>query len=302
MTSEHGWPPEGGFGPLVDAARLRAHLLDDDLVLFDCRFTLGEPDAGRKQYLAGHVPSALFLDLERDLAAPVGRHGGRHPLPNPQTLAEKLGRCGVDERSTVVVYDDGSGSMAPHAWWLLGYLGLERVAVLDGGFPAWIDAGGALSGGTTDEEAAASRPPRRFTPHPRREWIRTIEDVRRVVEQRPTGVMLVDSRAPERYRGEEEPLDPSAGHIPGAVNLYWAESVGPDGRWKRPEDLAHRFRSLKGAREVVVYCGSGVTACANLLAMRLAGLRNTRLYPGSWSDWCSYPELPVATGALHEGS
>lgn len=286
---------EGGFvGPLVDAHWLQAHLTDQDLVLFDCRFTLSDPGAGRSGYLEGHIPGALFLDLEQDLSAPVAEHGGRHPLPDPDALAAKLGRCGVDRNSTVIVYDLGTDGMAPHAWWLLSYLGLPRVAVLDGGLPAWQAMGGSMATGTSDEEKP--RRPKLFHPSPRTDWTRTVDQVRQLVENRPPGVVLVDSRAPERYRGEVEPLDPVAGHIPGAVNFFWAEVLEPDGRWKNPQELAARFQSLQGAREVVVYCGSGVSACANLLAMKLAGIENARLYPGSWSDWCSYPELPVATG------
>lgn len=282
------------FGPLVSGPWLQAHLDDPDLVLFDCRFTLSDPEAGRRQYLEGHLPGALFLDLERDLSGPVSPQGGRHPLPDPEVLAEKLSRWGVDQHSTVIVYDQGTDGMAPRAWWVLGYLGLERVAVLDGGLPEWLAAGGRLSSGTADEER--SRPARTFTPQIRHDWILTADDVRRLVDERPDGVVLVDSRTPERYRGDEEPLDPVAGHIPGAVNFYWAQVLTPDGRWKSAEELARHFQSLAGARDVVVYCGSGVSACVNLLAMRLAGLKQARLYPGSWSDWCTRPGFPVATG------
>lgn len=284
----------GAFGPLVTVPWLQAHLEDPELVLFDCRFTLADPEAGRRQYLEGHLPGALFLDLERDLSGPAGAQGGRHPLPDPAVLAAKLGRWGVDQDATVVVYDHGTDGMAPRAWWLLGYLGLARVAVLDGGLPAWLAAGGRLSAGTADEERP--RPKRTFTPKLRHDWIRTAAEVRRLVADQPGGVVLVDSRAPERYRGDVEPLDPVAGHIPGAVNAYWAQVLTSDGRWKSPEELARHFQGLADAQEVVVYCGSGVSACVNLLAMHLAGLKQARLYPGSWSDWCTRPGFPLATG------
>lgn len=285
------------FGPLVDVDWLRANLGRSDVRVFDVRFALADPDQGRRDYLEGHIPGALFLDVERDLSGPVGRHGGRHPLPDPDELAAKLRRAGLNNGDTAIVYDDGSGMSAPRAWWLLGYLGLERVAVLDGGFAAWVRRGLPATPGTGDEEAAAGAPEGDFRPRLQQGWIRDTGEVRAIVDGTAAGgrrVVLVDSRAPERYRGEVEPLDPVAGHIPGAVNYDWSQNVGPDGRWLDREALRRRFAGLEDAGEIVVYCGSGVTACANLLAMRLAGLENARLYPGSWSDWCSYPEHPVA--------
>ena len=288
------------FGPLVDIHWLRVNLSRSDLRVFDVRFNLNDPDQGRRAYLEGHIPGAVFLDLERDLSGPVGRHGGRHPLPDPEQLAARLRSAGLNHSDTAVVYDDGSGQSAPRAWWLLGYLGLERVAVLDGGFAAWSGAGLPVVPGTGDEEAAARGPQGNFTVRLQRDWIRDTDQVRTVVQggaRDGRRVVLVDSRAPERYRGEVEPYDPVAGHIPGAVNYDWTTNVGPDGRWLDPSTLRQRFAALEGADEIIVYCGSGVTACANLLALRLAGFQQARLYPGSWSDWCSYPEHPVAQGS-----
>ncbi|HEY8449695.1 MAG TPA: sulfurtransferase [Bacillota bacterium] len=284
------------FGPLVDVDWLRRQAPADDLVIFDARAHLTDPEEGRRLYLEAHIPGALHLDLKKDLSAPPGQGGGRHPLPDPQILAAKLGRLGVDQNSRIVVYDDGSGHYAARAWWVLEYLGLDRVAVLDGGFAAWLAAGGPTSSGSADEERALSRPPRTWQPQPRRERVRDREAIRRWLDQRPADVYLVDARAPERYRGEQEPIDPVAGHIPGAVNLPHRDLLGPDGRWLGPHELRRRLGPLRDAREVIVYCGSGVSACANLLAMRLAGLDNGVLYPGSWSDWCSDPDAPVERG------
>ncbi|HET7559043.1 MAG TPA: sulfurtransferase [Limnochordia bacterium] len=280
---------------MVDVAWLRTHLGTPNLAVFDCRFTLGDPDAGRSQYLAGHLPGALFLELERDLSAPAGRGRGRHPLPEPARLAARLGQLGVGPDTTVVVYDDGAGGMAPRAWWLLGYLGLERVAVLDGGLRTWTAAGGTLAAGSSDEAAALARPPRPLPVQLRADWVCDLDEMTRLVADPKTQTVTVDARAPERYRGDYEPLDPVGGHIPGAINLPWTETVSADGRRRSPAELAAHFAALRD-RDVVVYCGSGVTACSNLLAMQVAGIQGARLYPGSWSEWCADPSRPTAKG------
>jgi thiosulfate/3-mercaptopyruvate sulfurtransferase len=270
--------------PLVSATWLLEHLADPGVRVADCCFTLGQPDAGRARYEAGHLPGAVYLDLERDLSGPRGERGGRHPLPEPGALATRLGGLGIGDASFVVAYDD-SGMYASRLWWLLRWLGHDGVAVLDGGVGAWIEAGGRL------ETAEAAHPPATFTPRPRPELVARAEDVR----DRPSGTALVDSRAPVRYAGANEPIDPVAGHIPGAINHDWAEALAPDGRFKGAEAQRARFAGLEG-EEAIVYCGSGVSACANLLALEVAGLPGARLYPGSWSDWVSDPENPVATG------
>ena len=271
---------------LVSAAWLQERLGNPGLVVADCRFTLGQPDAGREKYDAGHVPGAVYLDLERDLSAPVRATGGRHPLPEPATLARTLAAAGVGNESAVVAYDDSGGAYAARLWWLLRWLGHDAVAVLDGGFAAWTGAGGPV---TTEEP---HRAPARLTPHPRPEMLASAADVR----DRPAGSVLIDSRAPARYRGETEPIDPVAGHIPGAINRDWAAGVGPEGRFRPPAEQAERLAVVEKPDEAIVYCGSGVTAAANLLALELAGKPGARLSAGSWSDWISDPTNPVATG------
>lgn len=273
---------------LITVEALRSRLGEAGLVVFDCRFVLGKPHAGREAYLDGHIPGAFYLELEQDLSGPRQAHGGRHPLPDPAELADKLGAAGVTDGVQVVVYDAGGG-MAQRAWWLIRYLGLDSVSVLDGGFPAWQAAGGPVT-------AELPQPrPAQFPLRVRREWVVPVEEVRAVASGLKPG-LLVDARARARFRGDVEPIDPVAGHIPGARNAPWEEGVDSDGRWKGPEAQRDRFRFVQDPRQVIAYCGSGVTACANLFAMALAGLDGARLYPGSWSDWISYPEHPVATG------
>ncbi len=275
---------------LVTAEWLARHLGDPSVVIADCRFDLARPHAGRAAYAQAHIPWAVYLDLEADLSGPKQLHGGRHPLPDVEVLSRKLGSLGVDHEVTVVAYDDQQGGLAAaRLWWLLRYLGHPRARVLDGGWPAWCRAGCPT---TAD---VRPRAPRTFVPHVRRDLAIGVEELRRRLGR--ADVRLVDSRAPERYRGEVEPLDPVAGHIPGAVSLPWTENQDDRGLLKPAPQLRERFAELgAGSGEVVVYCGSGVTACANLLAMEEAGITGAVLYPGGWSDWCSYPENPVARG------
>jgi thiosulfate/3-mercaptopyruvate sulfurtransferase len=280
-------------GNVVDVDWLAGRLDDPAVVVVDCRFELADPAAGRAAYAEAHIPGAAYLDLERDLSGPKGAHGGRHPLPSIEEVSRTLGGIGIDDAVTVVAYDVPQTGIAPRLWWLLRYLGHDRVYVLNGGWPAWRAAGLPVT-----REAAPRRTPRRFVAHPRPDFIVPVDRVRRVAAE--GGARLVDSRAPERYRGEIEPLDPVAGHIPGAVNVPWNENLDAAGRFKPRDALAERFGGL-GSGDMVVYCGSGVTACANLLAMEQAGVRSARLYPGSWSDWCSYPDNPVATGEAPAG-
>ncbi|ULH16698.1 sulfurtransferase [Deinococcus sp. KNUC1210] len=278
--------------PLKSADWLLTHLNDPDLVVLDCRFQLMQPQAGEEAYRAGHVPGAVYAHLERDLSGPKqpGGAGGRHPLPDPLTLAEWLGRAGVGVGSTVLTYDDpsgGHGFYAARAWWLLRWLGLERVYVLNGGFPTYLAAGGAI---TQDVSTPA---PARFTPQPQAEWVAHAADVL----SRPPGTQLIDSRAPARYRGDVEPIDPRAGHIPGAVNRDWAASQDERGSWRSAEE--QQVRLGLETQPVIFYCGSGVSAAANLLALAQTGREpgpQTRLYAGSWSDWVSAEEREVAVG------
>ena len=276
---------------LIEAEELGQGLHAANLVVLDVRFDLADPTAGERAYREGHIPGAVFLDLERDLAAPRGPHGGRHPLPTVQHLEAVFGRAGVGPASEVVVYDE-DGMYAPHAWWLLRYLGHDRVRVLNGGLNAWRTLGLPLETQVPRVEA------RRFVAHPHTEWVAEREEVEHLGKDR----ILIDARAPERYRGEYEPIDPRAGHIPDAVNAFWKEGLDDEGRWRGAEEQKRRFAFAEGAREIIAYCGSGVTACSDLFALHLAG-RTGRVYHGSFSDWASYPDLPViAESGKSEGT
>lgn len=282
--------PSPLISPLISATELLQRLGDPNLRVIDTRYALADPLSGRLAYLGGHVPGAIFADLETDLSGEVqpGGAGGRHPLPDPGTLTRWLGEQGVGNGNTAVVYDDpgtGQGFYAAHAWWLLRWLGQTRVQVLDGGWPAYLAAGGAVS---TDEPAFA---PATFIPRVQAGWLASADAVAALPEQ----VALIDSRAAARYRGDIEPVDKKAGHIPGAVNLDWAGGLKTDGTFKTADEQAGRFP----AGDVVLYCGSGVSASANLLVLALAGREpgpGARLYAGSWSDWVSDDARPVATG------
>jgi thiosulfate/3-mercaptopyruvate sulfurtransferase len=278
-------PIDLAMHPLVSVEWLKARLGSPDVLPADCRFSLRDPAAGRRAYKAGHIPGAVFFDLEGDLSAPKGEHGGRHPLPAPEACARTFGERGIGPGITVVAYDD-DGSFAARLWWMLRYLGHDDVAVLDGGIGAWRAAGGPV---TTE---ATQRAPRIFTPRPRPEMVVDMATVR----GRPSATVLLDARGPERYRGEVEPLDRIPGRIPGAVHAWWEESLDADRRWLPPEAQRERFARLVGDRPAIAACGSGVTACADLLALALAGRWDVPLYAGSYSDWVSYPENPVEKG------
>lgn len=276
---------------LISASDLHALLETNDPVLriFDTRFDLTDPRAGREAYAEGHVPGALYLHLDDDLSSPVRTHGGRHPLPDMEVFVAKLGRLGVGPESRVVAYDASGGLFAGRLWWLLRYAGFDRVQLLDGGLGAWTEAG---YGVTTEVP--------RFPAATLELALRAEMAVDRDHVLRNLGnpdVLLIDARAPERYRGETEPLDPKAGHIPSAVNLPFAGNL-EGGRFRDPAALAERFAVTEEAEEVVLYCGSGVSAAHDVLAMEEAGLPTPRLYVGSWSDWSSYDDAPVATGDL----
>jgi thiosulfate/3-mercaptopyruvate sulfurtransferase len=273
------------FGPLVGGEWLAAHLDDEDLRLLDVRW-YSDGRSGRAAYDAGHIPGAVFIDLERDLSG-HRPNAGRHPLPEREVFQEAMRAGGVGQASTVVAYDDQGGASACRLWWLLRYFGHDRVAVLDGGLRA---SGGRLS-------ADAHQPPSGdFTASaPHGEMVVDYEAVR----ARSADTLLIDARASERFRGEKEPLDPVAGHIPGAVNAFYQANLGSDQRFLPPAELRRRYDAIGVKDDVaaVAYCGSGVTACHDLLAMEVAGFRGGRLYPGSWSEWCGRPGAPVATGA-----
>lgn len=273
--------------PWISVDDLRARSGDPDLRLVDVRTVLGRPGAGRAAFDAGHLPGAVFLDLEEDLSGPIGVHGGRHPLPDADALAETFGAIGIADGTHVVAYDAGDAAVAGRLWWSLRWLGHDAVQVLDGGFAAWLEAGGPV---VTD---AVPPPPARFVARPRPEML--VDRAAVLAGLDDPSRALVDARAAERYRGEIEPLDPRAGHVPGAVNYPYAGNL-EGGRFRSPEVLRERFAPLASAREVVVYCGSGVSAAHDLMALEAAGIRGAKLYAGSWSDWVSHADAPVASG------
>lgn len=266
---------------------LVAQLNNPHVVVVDCRFVLLQPEAGRQQYEVGHIPGAYYLDLNQDLSSPVGQHGGRHPLPDPPKLAAQLASMGIasePEPTLVIAYDDSRLGFAARLWWLLRYLGHDRVAVLDGGFAAWQAAGYPIT------QAIPSARPGCFMPKLRPELVVDIETVK--TRKDLPGTVLVDAREPERYRGDREPIDPIAGHIPGAVNYPWQDVTDAAGNLRSTAEQQQRWADLQTAEEIIVYCGSGITACVNLLSLELAGMGTGKLYAGSWSDWCSYlPKL-----------
>ncbi|MEO0409571.1 MAG: sulfurtransferase [Cyanobacteria bacterium P01_A01_bin.135] len=267
--------------PLVSVDWLRDRLGHPDLVMADCRFSLMEPDAGQQAYQRGHIPGAVYFHLNQDLSGPVQptKRGGRHPLPAVEKLVQTLEAKGIGNHTTVVTYDDSRFAFAARLWWLLRYLGHERVAILDGGFSGWCDRG------YPTETAVPAPTADRFTPKVQDHWV--IDKAGVEAHQQRQGV-LIDSRSGDRYRGEREPIDPVAGHIPGAVNRFWQEVTDEQGYGRSPLAQRQRWQDLGDAEEMVVYCGSGVTACVNLLSLELAGLGPGKLYAGSWSDWCSY--------------
>lgn len=281
------------FSTFISARELSERLDDGSCVVVDCRYILGQPGAGEKAYREGHIPGARYADLEADLSGEVvAGETGRHPLPGEGDLVSTLRRLGICNGSQVVTYDNGSGQMAAaRLWWLLKWAGHDAVAVLDGGLPAWAQNGLPLSSGTERDGRGT------FEASFRHDLLVTTEEVEASVRQ--AGLVLVDSRGADRFRGENESIDPVGGHIPGAVSLPFAETVAAGGQSLCPEELLARFEDLVRyeATRVVFYCGSGVTAAQNVLAYASAGLGWPRLYAGSWSEWIADPSRPVETGA-----
>ncbi|CAM4513644.1 sulfurtransferase [Paenibacillus typhae] len=285
---------------------LLARLYDPEQTIVDCRFTLGKPQAGRESYEQEHIPGAVYLDLELDLSSPVTEHGGRHPLPDPQVLAARLSRLGISNDTRIVAYDDESGMNAARLWWLLRYLGHEQVFILEDSFGTWK----AEKYPVTDHQPI--RVPSTFVANVQPQMLAGVDEVRTVSEKtvaamgdtvnsdstapHPVLPILIDSRANDRYQGLNETLDKKAGHIPGALNYFWKNTQNADGSYKSADELQEHFTGLDKDREIIVYCGSGVTACPNVLALEKAGYKNVRLYAGSWSDWISYEDNPIASG------
>jgi thiosulfate/3-mercaptopyruvate sulfurtransferase len=276
--------------PLIGAAQLQQAMAGDEpLVVIDTGFDLADTAAGERQWREAHIRGAFYLHLDRDLSAAKTGSNGRHPLPDRPTFAATIGALGITPATQVIVYDRQQGMVAARAWWMLRWLGHAAVAVLDGGLAAWQAAGGAL-----DSAPPVARP---APPYPLREPLVGTVDAAALASSLGR-VTLVDARAGERFRGEVEPLDAQAGHIPGALNRFFKDNLAADGRFKAPELLRAEFERLGVApgERVVHQCGSGVTACHNLLAMEVAGWGPTALYPGSWSEWSSDPARPVARG------
>jgi thiosulfate/3-mercaptopyruvate sulfurtransferase len=275
---------------LVSTAQLASHLDDPSWVVFDCRHDLAAPDSGMQEYAKSHIPGARFLHLDRDLSAPKTGKNGRHPLPDAQAFMRTLGAAGVDSNKQVVAYDAQTGVYAARLWWMLRWLGHENAAVLDGGYAKW----------TREARPVSSAPPQvapaRFSGRPRAISVDADEVLRAI--GRP-GRVLIDARAPDRYRGENETLDPVGGRIRGSRNRFFRDNLDASGCFKPAAELRHAFTALLGDAQpdaVVHSCGSGVSACHNLLAMEIAGLSGSRLYPGSWSEWCSDPSRPTEKG------
>ncbi|UTW08508.1 sulfurtransferase [Pseudomonas benzenivorans] len=278
---------------LMTSAALAARLQQPDLLILDCRFALDDPRYGQRSFASGHIPGAQFADLEQDLSGPVQTGvTGRHPLPAPDALLERLRQWGLNQNSEVVLYDDGPGAFAARAWWLLAWLGKrDGVYLLDGGLKAWRTAGQALS------QDQPSRPRGDFSGEPDEHLVISAEQLQQRLGQ--PQLTLLDARALPRFRGDVEPLDPVAGHIPGAQCAAFNDNLDGDGHFLRSEPLRQRFAAQLGPRpasELVAYCGSGVTACHNLFALCLAGYPLAPLYAGSWSEWITDPARPVATG------
>jgi thiosulfate/3-mercaptopyruvate sulfurtransferase len=281
------------FQTLIGADSLQELLGVPQLAILDCRFDLMNPESGRQAYLAAHIPGARHADLNRDLSAPIGLHTGRHPLPHPAEFASRLGELGIGNDTQVVVYDEANASFAARLWWMLRWVGHGAVAVLDGGFKAWTARGGALQPGEVEVQG------KHFTPRIDASSVVSAAELEKVLLN-PAAV-LVDARAQERYAGTVEPLDPVAGHIPGAVNHPFSANLSADNRFLPAAELKRRWQELLAGREpgnLVAMCGSGVTACHNLLSLEVAGLTGAKLYAGSWSEWIRDPRRPIARGNL----
>jgi len=281
------------FTTLISPAEVAAHLDDPNWAIVDCRFALMEPAKGRRDYLTAHIPGAVYAHLDEDLSAPVipGKTG-RHPLPAVEACAATFSAWGIDARTQVVVYDDNSGFIAGRLWWMLRWLGHDAVALLDGDWRLWQAEGRPMRSGVETRTAQA------FVPQPRPHMQVTVDAISAKLGD--PALHLFDVRMAERYRGENETIDPVAGHIPGAVNAPYAHNLDADGRFHSASELREHYESLLGdtpAHEAIFYCGSGVSAVHDLIALEIAGLGMGRLYAGSWSEWIADPTRPVATGA-----
>lgn len=268
---------------------LAQHVQDENIVVADCRFDLADSEQGFTLYVQDHIPEAVYFDLEADLSAPVCEHGGRHPLPDMNLFISKLGQAGIDATKTVIIYDDQGGSMAARLWWMLKYVGHDNVSILEEGYTKWKQQGHPVTPEQIEPDNVE------FVAQIRPEMLASVEDVRGVLHAEDT--VLIDARAEERYTGANEPLDRIGGHIPGAEHECWQNGLDQSGKWKSKEEQEERLQtySAQSEKDMIIYCGSGVTACANALAFDEIGLK-PKLYVGSWSDWITYPENETVQG------
>ncbi len=273
----------------VNKEWLVEQLNNEKVTVVDCRFELGNHDKGSKLYQESHLPGAFYFDLEKQLSAPVAKHGGRHPLPDMDQFRLEVEKAGIDNTKTVVAYDGGEGQFASRFWWLLTFLGHEKVYVLNEGFKGWVEAGYPTAKEVPEFETA------KFEVHLRKEMLASYDEVKEIVAHPKKSPVLIDSRDKARYLGEVEPIDRIPGHIPGAINKFFAEGL-EQGSFKNSAEQQKRFAELDQEEPIIVYCGSGVTATPNYIALKMAGFKNVKLYAGSYSDWVSYAENPVAKG------
>ncbi|MBU7594176.1 sulfurtransferase [Metabacillus halosaccharovorans] len=274
---------------VVNKEWLNDQLHNGQVKIVDCRFELGNSLKGEKLYQESHIPGAVYFDLEKQLSAPVSKHGGRHPLPDINQFKLDIEKAGIDNTKGVVAYDGGEGQYASRFWWLLTFIGHENVYVLNEGFKGWVEAGYTTTKEIPEFELT------NFDVHIQKEMMATYEDVKEIVQQQKKSPILIDSREEQRYLGKVEPIDRIAGHIPGAIHKFWAEGL-EQGIYKNTEEQKRRFSELNQEEPIIVYCGSGVTATPNYIALKLAGYENVKLYAGSYSDWISYDENPVEKG------
>lgn len=280
------------YTTLIDPASLAARLQDPSWVVVDCRFDLAAPDAGEQQFLGGHIPGARYAHLDRHLSGVKTGANGRHPLPEPEVICRRFSELGIASGSQVVAYDADSGMFAARLWWMLHWMGHDAAAVLDGGLARWQREGYAVRAG------AESWTPAVFAGSPRPGWVLSVEEIEALVRAGARSPRLVDSRSPERYRGINETIDKVGGHIPGAANYFFQQNLTDDKRFKPADEIRRQWASILEQRrpeDLVIYCGSGVTACHNLLALEHAGIHGVRIYPGSWSEWSADPSRPIAT-------
>jgi thiosulfate/3-mercaptopyruvate sulfurtransferase len=273
---------------IVSKQWLLARLYETDLAIVDCRFYLNQPELGRLEYDEKRIPGAIHFDLDRDLSGIVGRHGGRHPLPNREDFASKLAAVGIHSQMRVVIYDNQSGAMASRMWFLMKLIGHEQVYILKESFNDWLDSNYPI-----EQTTPSIRIPTTYQVGASLVQIAAMNEIKSHLNN--PEITLIDSREEKRFLGLEEPIDRIAGHIPGAIHYFWREGQDEGGNWKSSEAQAERFATHLKDEAIIVYCGSGVTACPNVVALMMAGFTNVKLYPGSWSDWISYDDNPIST-------